>query len=289
MSVSHPSTRATTRRRRPRLAPAIAKALAAGLAASLLPVLGVAAQAAPVTTSAGAAGSTSTAPVAERRKRAWKQVGTEPFNRFDAGRWGKFDGGASCCPDTRWDPSMVTVRGGKLQLHTGPRNGRWLSGGVGGWGWDAAVRTYGRFDARIRFDRGTGVSATALLWPSGGPWPPELDFYEIFDSWGDRSRMQVTTHWRQNGQHEVSQRVVKRDFTRWHTASVRWRRDRVAYFLDGKRIKVDTAPARIPRGDMWLGFQTHAHKRNGRYVPLPRGRRSVALEVDWVKVYRRNA
>jgi hypothetical protein len=281
MNASHPRTR------RPRMA----VALVAGLAASLLPALGPAAAGTPADSAAAVrlVGAVEAAgPAAQGRKRFWKRVGTENFSRFNAARWGRFDGTPGCCHDAEWDPSMVKVRGGKLQLHTAPRNGRWLSGGVGGWGWDAAVRTYGRYDARIRFDRGAGVSAAALLWPSGDGWPPELDFYEIFESWGDRKQMSVTTHWRQNGQHESSRRVVKRDFTRWHTASVRWRRDRVAYYLDGRRIKVDRAPARIPRSRMWVGFQTHAHKMNGRYVPLPRGRSSVALEVDWVRVYRQN-
>ncbi|GAA1917173.1 hypothetical protein GCM10009737_18300 [Nocardioides lentus] len=282
------------RRPRARLVPA----LLSGLVAALLPTVGLAAgpaaSAAPTSTvpvSAGVAvAGLAGAPTADAERASyWRKVGTEPFNRLDTSRWGVFSGKPGCCADAEWSPSMAKVSNGQLKLHTAPRDGRWLSGGVGGWGWDTAVRQYGRWDARIKFDKGAGVSAAALLWPTGDSWPPELDFYEIFETWGQRDKMSVTTHYKgSRGEHLRSQKVVARDFSRWHVASVRWMPGRVAYFLDGRQIKVETQAARIPRGKMWVGFQTHAHKINGRYAALPEGRSSVALSVDWVKVYARN-
>ncbi|WP_460794326.1 glycoside hydrolase family 16 protein [Nocardioides pacificus] len=218
---------------------------------------------------------------------SWTFVTGDEFGTsgLDTTKWEPFNGRPGCCPDAFWDPSQVEVSDGTLKLHTSMKNGRWVSGGVGGWDWDQGARTYGRYDARIRFDAGKGVSAAALLWPSDNVWPPEIDFYEIAETWGDREKMMMTTHWGTPSDHRLSQRFVDGDFTQWHTASVRWSADEIVYLLDGQVMKVETDKVRIPDTLMWVGLQTHAHKIDGAWPTLPAGKSSIALEVDWVRIY----
>lgn len=217
----------------------------------------------------------------------WTLVTADEFDAagLDTSKWVPYVGVPGCCADTRWDPSQVEVSGGTLKLHTSREDGVWRSGGIGGWDWAGGARTYGRFDVRIRFDAGTGVSAAALLWPSDNVWPPEIDFYEIAETWGDRSRMMVTTHWPSASGRQLSQHVSTGDFTQWHTVSVRWSADAIVYLLDDQVVKVETDPARIPDTRMWVGLQTHTHRIDGAWPTLPPGTSSVALEVDWVRVY----
>ncbi|WP_164519654.1 glycoside hydrolase family 16 protein [Nocardioides ferulae] len=227
-------------------------------------------------------------PEAARAKSSarWTKVATEQFaGPLDSSRWAPFQGVPGCCSDTVWSPTQVKASDGVLTLRNNPVAGTWLSGGVGSWNWPDATRQYGRWDARIRLDAGEGISATALLFPREG-WPPELNFFEIFETWGARSQSMVTTHWLDGGKHAVSQQTVEGDFRRWHVFSIRWTADRLVYVIDGKVVQVETDPARIPDEPMWVGFQTHAHRdANGRMPQLPAGRKSVRMQVDWLKVF----
>lgn len=219
----------------------------------------------------------------------WLLVGIEGFEWIDPERWALFEGVPECCPDTVWDPSRVSVENGVLTLASHPdEQGRWLSGGVGGWSWAAAEQQYGRWDARVRMDPGAGVSGTVLLYPEVG-WPPEINYYEIFETWGERASMAVTTHYGTADDHRLHQRVVEGDFTQWHVASVRWTPQRVTYLLDGRVVHVEEDPEAVPSGaSMWPGFQTHVHDdAQGAAPVLPAGTTSVRMQVDWVHVYRR--
>ena len=164
--------------------------------------------------------------------------------------------------------------------------GRWLSGGVGGWDWAPANRTYGRIDARIRFAAGSGFSGVALVWPSAAVWPPEIDFYEIGAHFGTRRTMSISNHYlAADSKHVVDQRFVNGNFASWHVISLRWTAASIKVYLDGVLKFTETDTAQIPHQDMWLGFQTHVEKVNGVMPVLPPGRTSVNLDVDWVRIY----
>lgn len=218
----------------------------------------------------------------------WQRVATENFTTLRGDRWSRFDGRPGCCPQTRWDPAQVSVARGVLTLANHPdRWGTWRSAGVGAWGWKAATRRYGRWDARVRFDRGTGISGTALLWPGQG-WPPEINYFEVFGSWGRRHRSMTTTHFGTVEDHRVDQRTTRSDFTRWHVVSVRWRPASLRFLVDGRVVHVVRERAAIPDTAMWPGFQTHVHAdARGRLPTLPGSRRSVRMQVDWLRVFKR--
>lgn len=224
---------------------------------------------------------------AARAELHWDLVASEDFDGpLSTERWTAYSGKPGCCEDTLWTPDQVRVARGHLVLRNNPdASGTWTSGGVGGWGWDEATRLYGRWDARVRLDQGAGVSATALLWPVEG-WPPEVNYFEIFETWPLRDRMAVTTHYLEDQAPGLSQWIVHADFTRWHVVSVRWTATQLAYFVDGIRVLVETDPARIPRTPMWPAFQTHVHRdADGDWPQLMPGRRTVRMQVDWLRVY----
>ncbi len=235
-------------------------------------------------------------PAPEADPKLWKLVVQDDFSSFNTNLWKPMSGRPGCCPDAMWDPSRVKVHNGQLELQSSPdSSGRWLSGGVGTWTTNKAGdvkdadQLYGRFDIRVKFDQGEGVSTAALLWPDGNAaWPPEVDFYEIFAEWGNRDKMMMTTHYRDSArQHKMVQTTSRKDFSDWHVASVRWTPDSLEYWLDGQLVKTETDRLKIPDLKMWLGLQTHAHKdANGNWPKLPAGKSSISLHVDWVKVWK---
>lgn len=218
----------------------------------------------------------------------WELVTSDDFegSALDSDRWETYAGVPGCCPDALWDASQVSVSDGILRLaNSTDASGTWLSGGVGSWDWPESVRTYGRYEARIRMDAGQGFTAAALLWPADNEWPPELDFWEILQDAPDRETMRVTTHWRDDeGEHAASHTDIDGDFTQWHVARVDWLPHRVVYYLDGVPVRVERAPERIPDDPMWLGLQTHAHELADGAMP-PSSLAPVVLHVDWVRVY----
>ena len=219
----------------------------------------------------------------------WQRVATEEFDGpLSPERWTAYDGRPGCCADTTWSPRQVRVRNGVLTLRNSPdETGTWLSGGIGGWGWAEATRRHGRWDARLRIDVGAGISATALLWPTEG-WPPEVNYFEVFETWPLRDRMAVTTHFMEDQAPGLSQWVVHEDFTKWHVVSVRWTTARLSYFVDGTRVLVETDPDRIPQTPMWPAFQTHVHRdADGDLPELIPGQRAIRMQVDWLRVYER--
>ncbi|WP_299051683.1 family 16 glycosylhydrolase [uncultured Nocardioides sp.] len=222
----------------------------------------------------------------------WVSVGRDDFNgnALDTSRWTTFSGTPGCCGDTVWQGSQVQVSNGELVLHNRMTPDGWRSGGVGGWKWKETVRQYGRIDARIRFDKGTGFSAAALTWPTDGSWPPEIDFYEIYESRGNRDMMAQSTHYKSPS--SATGRGVDQkfnhgmDFSKYHTVSMRWAADELSYWIDGQKVHTVRDVTKIPHKAMWIGFQTHVHKMNGQWPSMPAGQDTVALRVDYVEVFK---
>ncbi|GAB3996616.1 glycoside hydrolase family 16 protein [Nocardioides marmoraquaticus] len=214
---------------------------------------------------------------------------------LDKTQWEPFTTTCGCSADTQWDPSQVEVFGGTLKLHNRFVNGRWLSGGVGGWK-DAFKNRYGKYEARIRYEKGFGHWAAALTWPdgkSGGKWPVdgELDFYEIFGEspWDQRGQMRQTLHYGEQvgGSHpQISAPVQKANFAAWQVAGVEWTPTSVTFTLNGRTTHTITSPGEaIPGKVMWMGFQNVIKRIDGK-LPTPSADRDpVTFEVDWARIY----
>ena len=134
-------------------------------------------------------------------------------------RWGRYSGQPSGDPGGWWAPSHATVRHGIVSLETyrDPRfGGRWVSGGISSA--PALKQTYGKYEVRLRMDRGKGVAVVVLLWPVANHWPPEIDFAENGGEHTARDHITATLHYG-NDNNQI-QRSVSGNFSRWRTLGV---------------------------------------------------------------------
>jgi beta-glucanase (GH16 family) len=194
----------------------------------------------------------------------WQLVAADDFSGSLAPHWSAYQGSPACCRATTWKTSEVAVKDGRLVLTTQrDSRGQWIAGGVSAAGWPAAVRTYGKYVARIRVDKGQGISAVALLWPKSNAWPPEIDYYELSGADGDRTQETATAHRAPDDAKQQS--VYQGDLTQWHTVSMEWLPTSITYFVDNKVIGRVTDPSYIPHEPMWPAFQMQIQEdTNGR-------------------------
>jgi beta-glucanase (GH16 family) len=213
----------------------------------------------------------------------WQLVAAEDFNGSLSPHWTAYDGVPPCCKATIWRSSQVAVKDGRLVLTAQrDRDGQWIAGGVSAAGWPQAVRTYGKYVARVRVDKGEGVSAVALLWPKANRWPPEIDYYELSGTDGDRGSETATVH---KGPNDAKQQsVYQGDLSQWHTVSVEWLPRSITYFVDNVVIGRVTDPSFIPREPMWPAFQLQIQQdANGQAMVAATG--PVHMYVDAFDIY----
>ena len=219
---------------------------------------------------------------------SWHRVFFDDFNHgLRLSWWGRYSGQPRGDTGGYWAPSHVVVKHGILNLETyrDPRfGGRWVSGGVSSA--PALKQRYGRYQVRFRVDGGKGVAAVLLLFPSYGGWPPEIDFAESGGETSRRPTMAATLHYRVPPDDYITQRVVRGDFTRWHTMGVDWTPGQLAYTLDGRRWGV-VRSAHVPSQLMELDLQAQAGTCGDQYAPCPDAStpKQVNLQIDRVTVY----
>jgi len=215
--------------------------------------------------------------------RQWQLVSREDFAGPLAPHWTVYDGSPKCCLATVWSPELAQTRDGRLKLTaTRQADGAWLAAGAGAAGWPVMVRTYGKYVARIRMDRGEGVSAVALLWPKSNAWPPEIDYYEIAGTDGDRVRETATLH--RAGDNAQTHSSYRGDLTQWHTITLEWLPGSITYFVDNTRTGQVTDSSYIPHEPMWPAFQLQIDQDKAGN-PLISTTGPVSMWVDWFAVY----
>lgn len=195
--------------------------------------------------------------------------------RLDPRRWQVYD--APNAPSHPGTPAGTRVSNGRLMLTGGLYGGRDESAGVV----SRLAQTYGRWEARIRAGRGDGYSATAFLWPTrlGSPEWAEVDFAEIIDP-TRRTAGLFIHHGRDDRQ---LRRIVRADFTRWHTVAVDWLPSYLRFWVDGKAVWTYRGPDVPRRADMHLYLRNEVQDGFRRTAHTP-GR--VTMQVDWVRVFR---
>jgi beta-glucanase (GH16 family) len=217
---------------------------------------------------------------------AWHRVFFDDFRHgLQASKWGRYSGQPGGDPGGWWSPSHAVVSRGVLSLRTYRDRrfgGRWVSGGVSSA--RALKQTYGRYEVRLRMDRGKGVAMILLLWPVRDQWPPEIDFAENGGQTNDRSGASATLHY--GSDNNQIQRSVRANFTRWHVVGVQWTPGALVYTLDGHRWATVHSPA-VPSQPMELDIQAQAGTCGDRYAPCPDPTTPprVNLQVDWVAAY----
>jgi beta-glucanase (GH16 family) len=197
---------------------------------------------------------------------------------IDPTHWASYDGPGSGGVGLR-RPSAISVSDGELRI---------TARGVvsGGLAWVAPATTYGRWEIRMRADRGIGYSAVALLWPDSDHWPAdgEVDFAEITAP--SRDRNNFTVHWgTDNSQDSATQ---SGDYSQWHDYAVEWEPDHLTIFVDGVLVYNTTNSTAIPRAPMHLALQQDV-LGDDEWKPLPSvsNPADVTMHVDWVRMYSR--
>lgn len=206
---------------------------------------------------------------------------TEHFtsSRLDPRRWLIYN-----APHERENPrtaKATRVGGGRLQLTGGLYGGRDLSGGVA----SRLYQKYGRWEVRMRAERGVGYSAVALLWPErfGDPEFAEINFAEVLDP--TRRRVGLFVHHGRSDRQ--AHRGLRVDFTRWHTVTLDWLPDSLTFWLDGEKVWTYRGPLIPHRTRMGLTLQNDQVCDLGpgfcRNQTTPKW---VTMDVDWVRIYR---
>jgi beta-glucanase (GH16 family) len=213
----------------------------------------------------------------------WERVFSDNFKRgLNRSKWGLYTGQPRGDPGGWWARSHVVVRNGVLNLPTYRDRrfgGRWVSGGLSNA--RALKQTYGKYEVRMRVDRGKGVAAILLLWPVRDHWPPEIDFAENGGTTRGRRSMTATLHY--SDDNRLIQRRVVGNFTRWHRLGVEWTPGKLVYTLDG-RAWGTVRSRHVPAEPMELAIQAQAGTCGNRYAPCPDSStpKRVNLQVDSV-------
>jgi beta-glucanase (GH16 family) len=276
-STSTPARPPSTARRRGRTWPSILAV--AAMATVLVPSGGVApAEAASPPSGVSMPGDSS----------SWRRVFSDDFTgtSLNGSKWSKYAGRPGSDPGAQWAKSHVTVGGGVVNLLTykdSAYGGRWTSGGINN-GRANVPLSSGRYEVRMRTERAKGINLAALLWPSRGGWPPEVDFAEDRD--GDRRDFTTTVHYKNRSKsHGMIHGKKALDMTKWHTYGVQWSPGKIVYTVDG-RVWKTISSSNVPRVGMELAIQTNAVTR-GRVKPDWRTPKRSKVQIDWVAAYRR--
>lgn len=240
----------------------------------------------PAAGSAGSGTSSGATPVAPA---GWgPAVLADDFNggAVNSGLWDVYDS-----PDAQQFPrsaARTRVSGGELQLVGGLNSaGKDVSGGLS----TKLNLTYGRWEARVRVDRGAGYNATMLLWPLSDRWPVdgEIDVSEI-NSANPQDGGGHFVHFGQNNDW-LGQRYHV-DMSQWHVLAVEWTPDRIVFSVDGNPTftvlasHVVNGASPVPHGPMHLALQNDVgcvDSMSCRNASTPA---QVTMHVDWVRAYR---
>lgn len=196
-------------------------------------------------------------------------------DRLDTRKWQVYD--APNALSHPGSPAGTHVGGGHLQLVGGLYGGRDQAAGV----ISRLGQTYGRWEARLRADRGDGYSATAFLWPTrlGSPEWAEIDFAEIID--GTRRTGGLFIHYGKDDRQLM--KIAHVDFTKWHTVAVDWLPGRLTFWVDGKALWSYHGPFVPKQADMHLNLRNETKDGFHRLASTPQ---RVTMEVDWIRVFR---
>lgn len=112
--------------------------------------------------------------------------------------------------------------------------------------WDSFTQTYGWFEARMKMPPPlAGLWPAFWLLPVNKTWPPEIDIVEQVAK--EPNKVNVNMHVaasetgsKTGGGSFVHSAPLSADF---HTYGVDWRKDRTAFYFDGKKIFERATPA----------------------------------------------
>ena len=211
-------------------------------------------------------------------RNGWTMIAHDEFDgdTLDEQNWSPYKGRTT--DDVgQHDPNNLSVADGTLKLTSRGNTSAGLA-------WNDGQR-YGRWEARVRAQKGNGYGPVLLLWPDAEDWPEggEIDMMEIPK--GDRTTAHFTLHWGdENSQDGAS---VDGDFTQWHTFAVEWTPDHIIGYVDGNEIyRNDDSDANPPRS-MHFAMQQDIGPYGDDWIPARDDTTppTCTFQVDWVRIY----
>jgi beta-glucanase (GH16 family) len=211
-------------------------------------------------------------------RNGWTMIAHDEFDgdTLDEDHWSPYKGRTT--DDVgQHDPDNLSVSDGTLKLTSRGNTSA-------GMAWNDG-QLYGRWEARVRAQKGNGYGPVLLLWPDAEDWPEggEIDIMEIPK--GDRTKAHFTVHWGdENTQDGTS---TQGDYTQWHTFAVEWTPDHIVGYVDGTEIyRTDDSDANPPRA-MHFAMQQDIGPYGDDWIPARDATTppTCTFEVDWVRIY----
>ena len=148
-------------------------------------------------------------------------------------------------------------------------------------------QAHGYFEARLRFDAGTGLWPAFWMQPADGSWPPEIDVMEAYPnengSWPGTRRYMGVLHFGEDN--ETIDVVAEPDQYlpgAWHTYGVEWTADALAFYFDGREM--GRIIEEVPSTPMYLILNLAVGSWTAPAdATTPDG---AVMEIDFVRVWR---
>jgi beta-glucanase (GH16 family) len=209
----------------------------------------------------------------------------DEFNgtELDLSRWTPHDpeGRARDRQLQSYSAEAISVGNGQLHIVARRAANGYVSGIVSTFG--IFAQAYGRFEIRLRAPAGQGLRPGFLLLPVPLAPLPEI---AVFETTGNApSKVFFANRWGT----EQTERSFGDSFTGpdlsggFHTVSIEWERDRIAWFIDGKKTfeSIDG----IPRQPMYMLIDLAVGGRLAR-APDASTALPASFDIDYVRVYR---
>jgi beta-glucanase (GH16 family) len=231
--------------------------------------------------------ATSGSPLPVGNLAGWQQTFSDDFttpvaaghfaDSAYASRWSTYDGFSDTAKIGVYSTEGISVSGGVLDMDVKTVDGVPRAAAVvplvdGQWG----GQRYGRFSVRMQADAVDGYGAAFLLWSDANDWNDgEVDFPE-----GSlNGTISANNHCPGDPEQKcVSVPLKGVSFQQWHTYTIDWTPDLLAFEVDGRVIASTTSD--IPRKSLHWVMQV------GTVDSVPPASAHGRVRVDWATVYR---
>ncbi len=192
----------------------------------------------------------------------------------DTGNWYLYDSEGNAGYGLR-RPSAITTRDGRLVITARMEGDALVSGGMA----HDLAQTYGRWEFRVRTDPdpSAATSGVVLTWPASGNWPVDGE-NDIYETGTSPTRFPFSTFIHFGADNDQEHLVHGADGTQWHDMAMEWTPEAIVIFRDGQWAGRIANPDAVPHVPHHLTIQLDAW--------ADRMGDPVAMEVDWVRVYR---